>query len=95
MAEISTIVRRGRASILQSIHIGCNQKRLGIELGQFMRMSERSIVLPVTFFRRCLVVAANVGRCWLNIVANVGINLVPTLCSILEPKAEAVLREDV
>lgn len=95
MAEISTIARRGRASILQSIHIGCNPKHLGIEAGQFMRMSERSIVLPETLFQRCLVVAANVGRCCRNIVGNVGNNMVPTLWSILEPKAEAMLREDV
>ena len=31
IAEISTIVRRGRASVLQSIHIGCTRNCLGVE----------------------------------------------------------------
>jgi len=83
MAEISTIVRRGRASVLLSIRIGCNQKRFGIEPGQFMRMSERSIVLPVTFLRRCLVVAADVGgmlaqhcrQCWKQCGSNIVFHL--------------------
>src|SRR5271169_5121788 len=47
--------------------------------------------LDSLLFRRCLVVAADIGGCCRNVVGNVGCNMVPTLCSILETMAEAML----
>ena len=90
MAEIATIVRRGRASVLQSIHVGCTRNCLGVEA-----KAVKASVWTVLLLRRCVVAAANLGGRWRNVVSIAGSNVIPTLCFTLEPNAEAVLRGDV
>jgi hypothetical protein len=90
MVEISTIVRRGRASVLPSIHIGCNQKHLEIEPG-----AVHANVSVVCCFRVVLWLPPMLSQHCRNVFGNVGSNMIPTLCCTLEPMAEAVLREDV